>query len=680
MLRTALAASLAATALYRRLVLLPHDLRARETSRISCAADGARLVRRVAPRSRMAQALLAMTRAFLALVVAMVTMYQLTARAGIDSALFPVRALFSGHIEALSSQHGIETLSLLVQSLSWMSMAVTVLEQWWASLPMGRSVRTLAVCLGAYEAWVLFYQANDFDTCDVGDALIHQMTPLLCVLSRGTILGFAALAMVCQFAGEYHLVGFTEDVVSMQNKAAMARTRVPSRRSLRVVFLTVGTRGDVQPFVALGKSLIKMGHRPVIVTHRKMESFVSSHGIDFRYCGVEFDQHGVVGKAAESASIYSWFREALRKVTLQQYTNVNSHFFSACSEEGEDAADLIVSTGHTVGPAMDFAEKLGIPMWCCQLTPHQWLTRSFGPHSHQTSCCGCLNLIRHYAYWGELSRAYSEAKVASHAHAFRREVLGLSPADPGLQRVLDMFQVKTFFVAARMVVPQPMDWPVPSNVCGFFFLDQDDYRPPAALEAFLDTSESAPPVVCINFGSMVLVERTNFVQDAAKAAIACGKRVLLITGWASPPKDLPDGCFCVESVPHEWVFKKCCAVIHHGGAGTTARVLQAGVPSVIVPILIGTDQPWWADRVEELDCGVHVRGVNPGQKEIQDALTKVISVASGSHNSSRHEERRMALSRVSKSMRKEDGVMNFVSAVNKLAESMPDSTVPNKED
>ena len=183
------------------------------------------------------------------------------------------------------------------------------------------------------------------------------------------------------------------------NKAAQA-----SRRSLRVVFLTVGTRGDVQPFVALGKSLIKMGHRPVIVTHRKMESFVSSHGIDFRYCGVEFDQHGVVGKAAESASIYSWFREALRKVTLQQYTNVNSHFFSACSEEGEDAADLIVSTGHTVGPAMDFAEKLGIPMWCCQLTPHQWLTRSFGPHSHQTSCCGCLNLTRHYAYWGELSR------------------------------------------------------------------------------------------------------------------------------------------------------------------------------------------------------------------------------------------------------------------------------------
>ena len=222
--------------------------------------------------------------------------------------------------------------------------------------------------------------------------------------------------MVCQFAGEYHLVGFTEDVVSMQNKAAMARTRVSSRRSLRVVFLTVGTRGDVQPFVALGKSLIKMGHRPVIVTHRKMESFVSSHGIDFRYCGVEFDQHGVVGKAAESASIYSWFREALRKVTLQQYTNVNSHFFSACSEEGEDAADLIVSTGHTVGPAMDFAEKLGIPMWCCQLTPHQWLTAlrsALAPNImwlSQPDSTLCL--------LGRLSRAYSEAKVASHAHAF----------------------------------------------------------------------------------------------------------------------------------------------------------------------------------------------------------------------------------------------------------------------
>jgi sterol 3beta-glucosyltransferase len=679
MLPTCLAASLAFVALYRRLVLLPRELRARARSQQLRAADGARLARRVAPRSRLAQALLSLLRCGVALGVALSTVLMLTARNGISAMLFTLQALLRGDAAAVASSYGVETLALLVRSAAWFAVAVVVLEQWWSALPIGRSVRVMAVVVGTHEAVVLLFGSGKaFGACDVDDALVSPLTPALCALSRGLVLGFAALAVVCQFAGEYHLVGGGRGSAGAGaskarnlTKAKVMEAAASSRRSLRVVFLTVGTRGDVQPFVALGTALLKMGHRPVIVTHRKMESFVTSHGIEFRYCGVEFDQHGVVGKAAESASIYAWFREALRKVTLKQYTNVNTHFFAACSGKGENATDLIVSTGHTVGPAMDFAEKLGLPMWCCQLTPHQWPTRSFGPHSHRTSCCGCLNLLRHYAYWGELSRAYSEANVASHAHAFRSNVLGLRPADPGVQRVLDMFEVETYFVAARAVVPQPMDWPVPSNVCGFFFLDQEDYTPPAALTAFLKPGNGRAPVVCINFGSMVLVERTNFIRDAAMAAIACGKRVLLITGWASPPEDLPEGCFCVQSVPHEWVFDKCCAVIHHGGAGTTARVLQAGVPSVIVPILIGTDQPWWADRVEELDCGVHVRGATPGHKEIQEALGKVVSTKSEGSDCTRLKARREALANVAACMRMEDGVLNFVAAVNRLAENMP---------
>ena len=675
LLPTGLSASLALTALYRRLVLIPREMRARARSQQSRAADGARLVRRVAPRSRAAQALLSMLRCAVALGIALSTMLLLTARDGVSALLFTLRAVLRGDAVAVGSLYSVETLTLTVQSVAWLTVAVVVMEQWWNALPMGRSVRAMAAVVGMHEATVfLFGSGETFGACNIDDALVSPLTPALCATSRGLILGFSALALVCQFAGEYHLVevGDGAGMSKAQNliKIKAMSASASSRRSLRVVFLTVGTRGDVQPFVALGKALLKMGHRPVIVTHRKMEPFVTSHGIEFRYCGVEFDQHGVVGKAAESASIYAWFREALRKVTLKQYTNVNKHFFAACSEKGENATDLIVSTGHTVGPAMDFAEKLGIPMWCCQLTPHQWLTRSFGPHSHRTSCCGCLNLLRHYAYWGELSRAYSEAKVASHAHAFRSNILGLKPADPGMQRVFDMFEVETFFVASRAVVPQPTDWPVPSNVCGFFFLDQEDYTPPAALTAFLN-SKGRAPVVCINFGSMVLVERTNFVRDAAMAAIACGKRVLLITGWASPPDDLPEGCFCVKSVPHEWVFDKCCAVIHHGGAGTTARVLQAGVPSVIVPILIGTDQPWWADRVEELDCGVHVRGVSPGKKEIHEALGKVVSTELEGSNCSRLRTRRAALAKVARCMHAEDGVLNFVAAVNRLADDMP---------
>ena len=659
-LSAALPAALASVSLWRRLVTLRKELHARRESQLRMAADGSRLVRRVATRSRIGQAILSFTRACIAFGLSACAFWQLTARGGFESALHPIRAAMSGDLVTLSAPYGIDTLSLLVKAASWLVMAVVVLEQWSMALPLGKTVRMLALALGCYEAFVV-YRSNFWGSCDLDDALITNMTTSICALSQGLTFAFTTSAIVCQFAGEYHLEKPAEGFKS----AEVGGKKTSPAHSLRVVFLTVGTRGDVQPFVALGKALIKHGHRPVVVTHRKMESFIRSHGIDFRYCGVEFDQHGVVGKAAESASIYAWFREALRKVTRKQYFNVNGHFFSACSEEGENAADLIVSTGHTIGPAMDFAEKLGIPMWCCQLTPHQWMTRSFGAHSYQTSCCGCLNLLRHYSYWGDLSRAYSEAKVASHAHSFRSDVLGLSPADPGLQRVFDMFEVKNFFVASRIVVPQPTDWPIQSNVCGWFFLDQEDYDPPEDLENFLSVDSGKPPVVCINFGSMVLVERTNFIRDAATAALACGKRVLIITGWASPPDDLPEGCFCVQSVPHEYVFNKCCAVIHHGGAGTTARVLQAGVPSVIVPILIGTDQPWWADRVEELNCGVHVRGGNPGLEDIQSALAKVL--LSNNSNATRLAAQQDALSRVSRSIAAEDGVLNFVAAVNTLS-------------
>ena len=231
-----------------------------------------------------------------------------------------------------------------------------------------------------------------------------------------------------------------------------------------------------------------------------------------------------------------------------------------------------------------------------------------------------------------------------------------------------MFEVPTMFVVSKSVVPQPTDWPVPSNVSGWFFLDQEDYVPPKDLIEFLkaDDDQSAP--VCINFGSMVLVERTTFIKDAALAAIQCGRRVLLITGWASPPDDLPSNCFCIQSVPHEYIFNKCCCVIHHGGAGTAARVLQAGVPSIVVPILIGTDQPWWANTIQDLNCGIHVRsqieGGSPTIKDIQIALDRVLD------GNSESKKIKAALKQVSYGINAEDGVFNFVTAVTTVAEAM----------
>merc|ERR1711871_286606 len=117
----------------------------------------------------------------------------------------------------------------------------------------------------------------------------------------------------------------------------------------------------------------------------------------------------------------------------------------------------------------------------------------------------------------------------------RRDVLGLKP-DPGLKRLRDIFEIPTIFPMSKAVVSPPVDWPCSSKITGWFFLDNPDYEPPADLVDFI--AMGAPPV-CVNFGSMVLVERSNLISTVVHAACSAGKRVLLITGWATPPNDLP---------------------------------------------------------------------------------------------------------------------------------------------
>lgn len=633
---------------------LSKELRRRDQVRAHISADGAKTERHFTPHSSLGQSILTFGRASVA--------HAITCRAAFIFTTDDV-----GHKEALftnlGSTNNVRALSLLLVAVSWAVITALVVEQWASRLPLGRTVRATSVVVGA----LTLINTHDADA-----------------LQASLVVGFAALCLVCQYSGEYRQV----DVIV----PSPVRTLRASSKSMRIVFLTIGTRGDVQPFVALGRALLKAGHKPVITTHNNFKEWIEKNGIEFQYCGTEMDQSGLLAKAAEGSNVYAWFREALKKITPELYTVVNTHMYQACV-----GCDMIVSTGHTVGQAMDLAEKIGCLHWCCRLTPHEWFTRSFGAHSQRgSSACGCLNLLNHYKYWGDVGKAYNEANIASLQHAFRSDVLDLSPADPGLQRIFDMFEVPTMFVVSRSVVPQPTDWPVPSTVCGWFFLNEDSYEPPEDLVKFLSgggdgdgsgggggggddvddgdgkgsegSKGSSHPPVCITFGSMVLVEKTTFIVDAANAAMACGRRVLLITGWASPPKDLPANCFCLREAPHEYIFNKCCCVIHHGGAGTAARVLEAGVPSIVVPILIGADQPWWADRIEELGCGVHVRskieGTTPTKQDITMALNRVLD---GGEESLRVQR---SLKRVSNGIRSEDGVYNFVSAVTKVAENI----------
>jgi UDP:flavonoid glycosyltransferase YjiC (YdhE family) len=151
------------------------------------------------------------------------------------------------------------------------------------------------------------------------------------------------------------------------------------------------------------------------------------------------------------------------------------------------------------------------------------------------------------------------------------------------------------------VVPRPPDWGSHRHVTGYWFLEAASaWRPPARLRDFLN---AGPPPVYVGFGSMHNRDADEVTALVVEALNWAGQRGILFTGWNGLGKVANSHkVFLLESsTPHDWLFQRMAAVVHHGGAGTTAAALRAGIPAVVVPYM--SDQPFWARRVHELGAG-----------------------------------------------------------------------------
>jgi sterol 3beta-glucosyltransferase len=150
------------------------------------------------------------------------------------------------------------------------------------------------------------------------------------------------------------------------------------------------------------------------------------------------------------------------------------------------------------------------------------------------------------------------------------------------------------------VIPHPPDWPDSMQITGYWFQDLlTKWQPPAQLEAFL---EAGDPPVYIGFGSMAGSQPDRLAKLVLEALAMSGQRGLLLTGWGGiHALSVPESVLVIEAAPHTWLFPRMAAVVHHGGAGTTAEGLRAGVPSVILPYMM--DQPFWGQRVKALGVG-----------------------------------------------------------------------------
>jgi sterol 3beta-glucosyltransferase len=150
------------------------------------------------------------------------------------------------------------------------------------------------------------------------------------------------------------------------------------------------------------------------------------------------------------------------------------------------------------------------------------------------------------------------------------------------------------------VIPPPLGWPETAYITGYWFLDHSpEWQPSPALQEFLEQGE-AP--VYIGFGSMAARSPEQYAEIALEALALSGRRGVLATGWGGlQVLDVPENVAVIDAAPHDWLFPRMAAVVHHGGAGTTAEGLRAGIPTQIIPFIV--DQRFWGSRVRALGAG-----------------------------------------------------------------------------
>lgn len=359
-----------------------------------------------------------------------------------------------------------------------------------------------------------------------------------------------------------------------------------------ITLLAAGTRGDTQPFIALGLALKQEGCNVRIAASETFEAFVRSFGLDF---------HAVTGDVAQIASSRDItaiqtdnpLKTVLSFNKLKDYAfALQGDLYNACL--GADA--VVYHPGAAIGYFA--ARSLGVPSVLASpfpMTP----TRAYPALVFYDSVRldGQANLLTHKVFERALWLA-----SGSPTKRFWQETFGSPPADFSIPFVKQRTAVRpTVISCSNHIFPKPNDWPEHVYNTGYWFLEEDDWQPPEELVSFL---EQGPPPIYVGFGSMAnpatAVETTQLVVDALQHA---GQRGILATGWSGMATlaALPENVFMLEGAPHSWLFPNVSAVVHHGGAGTTAAGLRAGVPSVVVPHAV--DQFAWGRRVSELGVG-----------------------------------------------------------------------------
>lgn len=450
---------------------------------------------------------------------------------------------------------------------------------------------------------------------------------------------------------------------------------------MRIALLAFGTRGDVQPAVALALGLERAGHTVRLAAPPLSRDLVVSRGLEYAPLGPPPDAN----RDARAPSMLWTLGFILRVVRL---------YIRSLSSRGsppawpvrvpylervmEDSWSACRDAQAVIFPFMaiwlyHIVEKTGVPYALWDTHPFT-ATGAFPSFSFTGIFPAWFEIARRLPGWFRPGGGFNALthrvveRLLFHlglrlTNTWRQESLGLSP-------LTDITPFGRFYREGATVlycwsplaIPEPPDWPASHHATGYWFLDSPaGWRPPADLVDFLS---AGPPPVCVGFGSSRDRNPKRLTDIILDALARTGQRGILLTGRGGMTRvKLPENVFLTDDVPHDWLFPRVAAVVHHGGAGTTGAVLRAGVPSVVVPWW--GDMPFWADRLWKL--GVSPRPIRKGRL----SPPRLAAAIHAAVNDPRLRDQAAALAQ---RIRAEDGVSRAVAIFERSLTRTPERT------
>lgn len=373
--------------------------------------------------------------------------------------------------------------------------------------------------------------------------------------------------------------------------------------------ITFGSRGDVQPYIALALELMQQGNSVSIVGNENFADFVATYGIPFYPLPVDSQKilrSPEIAGILQSGNVITYLRE-LGKIIRKGQGAVLENMVRYC-----ESFEVLIATPLTVAWVFSVAERLKMPWAIVQLTvpsvptavfPYLGLDFFNAPVYNRFT----YRLMR-WLFWKEHKKDIQE----------QRALLKLPPLEEPLPRKIDKQQVLQLHAFSRFLLERPADWPQEADITGFLDLKTAGKEPGTA-DAISNWLKQGTPPIYIGFGSFPVPDPTIFYGILEHLLNQTDERYIFCQGWSEAtvlPKS--ERLFEVKAVDHAWLFPQCKLAVVHGGIGTVGAGLRAKIPVVVVSVL--GDQPIWGRFVKRKGWGTHLPFKKLTAQKLLDAI------------------------------------------------------------